>query len=149
MTVTLRPARSTDAGKTGAILSRFLAGTEWMPELHTGAEDIAFCGKMIDRGWVTVATDDQTVIGFIARDDEDICALYVSDQAQGRNVGRLLLDDAKAQAGRLELQVFQANTGAQEFYTREGFVETARGEGAGNEENLPDITYVWPAKAQA
>lgn len=143
MTVTLRPARSTDAGKIGAILSGFLAASEWMPDLHTGAEDIAFCGDMIDRGWVTVATQAEVVIGFIARDGEEICALYVGEQAQGRHVGHQLLDDAKARAERLELQVFQANTRAQKFYSREGFCETGRGDGAGNEEGLPDIAYVW------
>ena len=58
----LRPARSTDAGAVGAILSEFAATTEWMPKLHTGAEDIAHAGALIDRGWVTVAEMDGVVV---------------------------------------------------------------------------------------
>ena len=45
----MRPARSTDAGKAGAILSEFMEDTAWMPRIHTGAEDIGFVGSMIEK----------------------------------------------------------------------------------------------------
>ena len=51
----LRPARTTDAGRVGAILSAFIDDTPWMPRIHTRAEDLSFAGMMIDRGWITVA----------------------------------------------------------------------------------------------
>ena len=143
MNVALRPARSTDAGTTGAILARFQQDTGWLPDLYTGAETIAFCGEMIDRGWVTVAVQAGRVIGFIARDGQEVCALYVSGPASGKKVGQRLLQDAKTRSDRLWLRVFQANTGAQRFYLRAGFDEVGRGDGADNEESLPDISYVW------
>lgn len=146
MTLALRPARSTDAGKTGDILHRFQEETPWMPKLHTGAETIAFCGSMIDRGWVTVAEEDGRICGFIARDGTEICSLYVAPEAQGRGVGKALLEDAKASRTPLTLWAFQANEGAQRFYLREGFAETDRSDGARNEEGLPDIAYTWRAK---
>ena len=133
----LRPARSTDAGKVGAILSEFIDTTSWMPRIHTRAEDIGFCATMIERGWVTVAVSDG-VDGFLAQDGEEVSCLYVSKAAQGNGVGKALLDHAKQRADRLELWTFQANDGARRFYAREGFVELRETDGARNVENLPD-----------
>lgn len=146
MTLILRHARSTDAGKAGDILHRFESETDWMPMLHTGAEAIAFCGRMIDRGWMIVAAEDGQVCGFLARDGAEICSLYIAPEAQGRGIGKVLLDAAKAVAPHLTLWTFQANEGAQRFYLREGFAETGRSDGSRNDEGLPDITYEWRAK---
>ncbi len=143
MNVTLRAARSTDAGATGDILHRFEMDTPWMPKQHSGAEAIAFCGAMIDKGWVTVAECDGTVQAFLARNGEDVLSLFVAPGAAGKGLGPLLLQAAKAQSKVLRLWTFQANTGAQRFYQREGFVETGRSEGADNDEKLPGILYVW------
>ena len=41
-----------------------------------------------------------------------------------------------------KLHCFQANEGARRFYERHGFRAEAFGDGSGNEEGLPDITYV-------
>ena len=138
----LRPARSTDAGKVGAILSEFIDTTSWMPRIHTRAEDIGFCATMIDRGWVIVAVSDG-VDGFLAQDGEEVSCLYVSSAAQGNGVGKALLDHAKQRADRLELWTFQANEGARRFYAREGFVELRETDGARNDENLPDVFLEW------
>jgi ribosomal protein S18 acetylase RimI-like enzyme len=143
VTVLIRPARSTDAGTTGAILAQFQRQTPWMPDLYTGAQTIAFCGDMIDRGWMSVAEFDGTAIGFLARDGEEICSLYVSSPAHRKGVGWRLLQDARAGMKRLWLRVFEANTGARRFYARAGFDEAGRGGRAQNAENLPEITYVW------
>lgn len=149
MSVVLRPARSTDAGTTGSILQAFCTDTPWMPVLHTGAETVSFCGSMIDRGWVTVAEENGRVVGFIARDGEWINALYLALDFTGQGIGLQLLNSAKAGTDRLRLWTFQANSGAQAFYEREGFVETERTDGAGNDENLPDIAYLWTKEAHA
>ncbi|WP_425045879.1 N-acetyltransferase family protein [Primorskyibacter sp. S87] len=143
MNVTLRPARSTDAGKIGDILHRFNTDAEWMPDLHTGAETIAFCGKMIDRGWVTIAEADGRVAGFLARDKGEICALYLNPGVVGQGIGVLLLNSAKAESETLTLRTFEENRGAQKFYLREGFVETGRSAGESNDENLSDVAYIW------
>lgn len=143
MNAVLRPARSTDAGATGAILMQFQTETDWMPTLITGAQAIGHCGDMIDEEWVVVAQVDGMIVGFIARDDQEICALYVARAARGQGVGAQLLSHAKDGMARLWLRVFEVNTGAQRFYARAGFRESARGDGSRNEENLPEITYVW------
>lgn len=138
----LRPARSTDAGKIGAILSEFIDSTDWMPRIHTRAEDAAFCGMMIDRGWVTVA-EDQAVLGFLAQDGAEVNCLYVAKAAQGQGVGKALLDRAKKQSDRLELWTFQANEGARRFYAREDFEQAELTDGQRNDEKLPDVRLVW------
>ncbi|WP_299688419.1 GNAT family N-acetyltransferase [uncultured Tateyamaria sp.] len=141
--IVLRPAQPTDAGATGAILSAFAIGTDWMPRIHTAAEDIGFAGMMIERGWVHVAETDGDVTGFIACADAEIQALYVASNMCGRGIGSALLQQVQSQATRLSLWTFQANTRAQQFYKRHGFKEVARTDGARNDEKLPDMRMLW------
>lgn len=139
----LRPATPLDAGTTGAILSEFAETTPWMPRLHSRAEDIAFCGAMIERGWVTVAGRTERIEGFIARNGAEINALYVAADARGHGLGQALLQSAQKARDDLTLWTFDANMGAQRFYERHGFEAAQRTDGAGNDEGLPDIRYIW------
>jgi len=143
MTVLLRDAWPTDAGKVGSILSDFVTATPWMPRLHSRAEDIGFAGMMIDRGWVRVAWDRTNVLGFCAREGEDVHALYVEAAMQRQGIGSALIADAQAAVPRLTLWTFEANVDAQAFYAALGFAEVERTDGAGNDEQLPDIRLVW------
>ena len=143
----LRAARPLDAGDMGDILHGVQHEFDWMPHLHSGAETIAHCATMIDLGWVTVAERQGRVIGFLARHGEEICALYLAPAGRGDGVAEQLMAEAKARSDRLWLKVLAANGRAHRFYLREGFAEVARGDGAGNDENLPDITMVWPKEA--
>lgn len=143
MNMTLCPARPGDAEAVGEILYRFAQDTPWMPKLYGRTETVGFCGVMIARGWVSVAVLGGQVAGFIARDGQEICSLYLAKAAQGQGLGAALLRDAMERSDRLELWTFQHNTGAQRFYARHGFVEIARTDGTGNEERLPDIRYEW------
>ncbi|MGR3804978.1 GNAT family N-acetyltransferase [Marinibacterium profundimaris] len=168
MSIVLRPANPLDAGAVGDILHRFETETPWMPKQHSAAEALSFCAMMIDRGWVTVAetvaepvaetVDDpagaapdagRPIAGFLARDGDEVHALYIRPEETGQGIGRLLLRDAMERSARLWLWTFQANLGAQKFYLREGFAEIRRTDGADNDENLPDIQYAWPAEAAA
>ena len=143
----LRPARSTDAGTVGGILSDFIVSTPWMPRIHTRAEDIGFAGHMIDRGWVNVAEQDGAVTGFAACDGENVHALYVAAPVRRLGVGSALLRHLQAQVNRLSLWTFQANNAAQAFYTTHGFVMVEQTGGAGNDEGLPDMRLEWSREA--
>ncbi len=149
MIVTLRHARSTDAGTTGKILHGFSRENDWIPELHSCAETISYCGRMIELGWVTVAESDDGVLGFLALNGDEVLSLYLTASARGQGIGQRLLDHAKTRRARLSLFAFQANHGARRFYERNGFSEVARSDGADNDENLPDIRYEWTREGEA
>jgi len=139
----IRLARSTDAGKLGAILSEAVAANAWKPQLHSQAEDIAHMGDLIDRGWVRVCERDGAVAGFLACDGNAVQSLYVCAAQQGQGIGGALLKHAQDLQERLELWVFEANEAAQRFYLRHGFTQVERTDGAGNDEGLPDMRLVW------
>ena len=139
----IRCARSTDAGRVGAILSEFIDTTPWMPRIHSRAQDLGFAGMMIERGWVSVVEQNERVVGFIALDGPRVQALYVGAEARGRGHGAALLQGAQAALDALELWTFQANNCAQAFYRRHGFSEVERTDGARNDEHLPDIRFLW------
>ncbi|MGR3494436.1 N-acetyltransferase family protein [Citreimonas sp.] len=145
MTALLRPARTTDAGAVGAILSEFIDTTDWMPRVHTRAQDLAHAAMLIERGWVTVA-DAGHVVGFIARDGAEIHALYITGPSRGRGVGARVRSAALARPSRLGLWTFAANDRAQRFYERAGF-RPAGGTQGDNDEGLPDIRYLWERPA--
>ena len=142
----LRAGQPLDAGRAGAILSEFAETTPWMPRLHSGAEDIGFAGYMIDKGWVTVAGRSSEVEAFLACDGSFVNALYVLSAARNSGLGTALLQHAQASNDALQLWTFQANEGAQRFYETHGFREVERTDGAENDENLPDIRYLWERK---
>ena len=140
----LRAARSTDAGKLGAIMEDFQTVCDWLPDLWTGAEHIAHAGAMIDRGWVRLAQDEAgQPLGFIARDGEDVVALYVDNDKRGFGVGQALLDEAKTQVPHLVLWAHAANRGGRRFYRRQGFEETGHRTGDATDEGIPAVRYEW------
>lgn len=145
--IVLRPATPTDAGAVGAIMSEFIDTTDWMPRVHTRAEDLSFAGNMIARGWVTVAQGADGVVGFAAHDGADLNALYVARAVRGRGVGTALLGYVMQQRPEVTLWTFEANALAQRFYRRHGFAEIGRGDGSANDEGLPDIRFHWKREA--
>lgn len=147
MTLHLRPARSTDAGAVGAILSAFVDTTPWMPRIHTRAQDLQHAGTLIERGWVTVAETDGTVCAFAAREKQTVQALYVDGSVQRQGFGTALLTWLKHTSPILSLWTFQANLRAQTFYATHGFVEVVRTDGSANDEGLPDIQLEWRKEA--
>ncbi|MDF1854352.1 GNAT family N-acetyltransferase [Pseudooceanicola sp.] len=139
----LRPAYPLDAGRIGAIMSDFIDQTDWMPRVHTRAEEIAFADRLIALGWTQVALLEGRVAGFLSRDGAEVVALYLATTARRRGIGRRLIEAAQAETDRLSLWCFQANAAARSFYLALGFHEAARSDGAGNDEGLPDIQFLW------
>jgi GNAT superfamily N-acetyltransferase len=141
--VTVTPARALDAGSVGQILSAANEETPWLPRIYSAAEQIRYAGVMIDAGWVRVARQEGQVIGFIARDDSEVHALYVLPRAQDMGVGTALVHDAQTACDALRLWSYQANRSATRFYAQRGFVEVARTDGSDNDVGLPDILFEW------
>ncbi len=141
--INITPARPDDAAACAAILSDWIEATDWMTPLRDRGTLRADMVDLIARGWVIVARQPGAVAGFLARDRAEIHALYVAGQARGQGIGQALLAQAKAATARLRLWTFQADTRARAFYQAEGFVETGRTDGSGNDHKLPDIRYEW------
>lgn len=126
-----------------AILWGFSRRTDWLPRVRPYRTDLRVMAQITRRGWVQVMHDTRGPAAFLARDGTLLHALYVHPRAQGRGLGRALLNDAKRAAPRLELWVAEANECARAFYAAQGFAEAQRSDGAGNDERLPDIQMVW------
>jgi GNAT superfamily N-acetyltransferase len=143
VSVRLRPARPADADALAAILSDWIDQTEWMPRIHTRDEDRGFAGHLIEAMSVTVAEHGSRPVGFLARREGFIHALYLDAHARGLGIGRRLVAAAQAAVDELTLWSFQANAPALAFYAALGFAEAERGDGSGNDEGLPDVRLVW------
>lgn len=147
MIVELSRATPLDAGATGGILWNALQETG-DTDVHSAADAISCCGEMIDRNWVTVARSGGTVMGFLARDGAEICALYTASHVRGRGIGRRLIEDAKSDVSCLYLRAAATNLGAQRFYRAAGFKRATPPAGA-SESDVPAMTYVWHQEAKA
>ena len=97
---------------------------------------------MIDPGKVHILEKD-AILGFIARDNGEICALYVARNMRGKGIGKAFLEEAKQDTRRLELWTFQSSLRAQKFHVREAFKKVEHTDGQQNEEKLPDIKLLW------
>lgn len=149
MRVMLRAATPLDAGATGDILWHALREHPNV-ERTSAAEAISFCGEMIERDWVTVAGSGTAVLGFLARDGQEICALYTAPDARGQGIGRRLIEDAKQQVARLHLCAARTNRDAQRFYRRAGFVPAKADDAPReNRHEEPGMTFVWQKEAKA
>jgi GNAT superfamily N-acetyltransferase len=134
----IRRAEAGDAAWCARVLGDWARETGWMPILHSREEDLGFLQGLIARAEVFVAEG-----GFLAREGEEVLALYLAPEARRQGVGKALLDAAKEGQERLTLWAFQRNGGALRFYAREGFVEVERTDGSRNDERLPDVRMVW------
>jgi putative acetyltransferase len=88
-----------------------------------------------------VLQENDQLLGFVSLHEQRLAALFVSPHAQGRGLGRQLLDEAKRRCDRLELGVYRANTRAVAFYQAGGFVtvDETRDPHTGQ----PELTMRW------
>ena len=141
--IALRPATGSDASAIAKLMRAALDAFDWMPLLHTPAEDFAFIRDIVlPRQQVTVAVAGNRIVGFIAVSGEWVEQLYLDPAWTGQGIGSRLLRHATGALPSIRLHCFQANTGARRFYERHGFRAEAFGDGTSNEEGLPDILYV-------
>ena len=70
-----------------------------------------------------VYEDAGRVVGFIALIGNEVGAIFVSPEMQGRGFGRALMDLARDRHDTLELDVFEANSIGRAFYAKYGFIE--------------------------
>lgn len=141
--ISLRLADHTDIEQ---IASLFLRSRQqalpFLPILHTIEEDQLHMFDMLQRGRITLAEDENKLLGFMVDLDGWIAHLYLDPDHRRQGIGQLLLDAAKQRHDRLELWCFQKNWAARAFYEKNGFVAVKETNGD-NEERLPDRLYRW------
>jgi ribosomal protein S18 acetylase RimI-like enzyme len=142
----LRPAEPSDVD---ALVETHLSSTRqampWLPQIHTLEQTVWWMShQVLGRLRVWVAESEGQIVGYAALGPGELEQLYVRPGYQGRGVGRLLLDQAKAlEPQGLELWVFQRNTRARSFYEAHGFRPVSFTDGSRNEAREPDARYAW------
>ena len=110
----------------------FIPGRYWEGQLET-------VRALLPQAELYVWQDgDGAVQGFTGLSGEHIEGLFVWPPAQGRGIGKALLDRAREAHGRLTLNVYRKNERAAAFYRREGFRTVGQGldEATGEAEDL-------------
>lgn len=100
---------------------------------HTFLDDEFFSSERreIRERWLPIAEtvvyeEEGLLIGFLSLIGNEVGAIFVDPECQGRGVGRSLMDWARQSRRVLELNVFEANSSGRSFYAAYGFEETGR-----------------------
>lgn len=143
MNIALRPATVDDGRFITDVLTTWMDSTDWLPDVYTAEEKAGLGAFLLSKAQVFLAHAGRAPLGFYAMQNAMIQAFYVSDQARNQGVGATMLAHAKRHNPLLNIWTFAANTGADRFYRRHGFVLTKRGTGQDTDEKLPTLTYEW------
>jgi putative acetyltransferase len=153
--VRLRRATPADAASIAAVhRNAFGDALPWIPTLHTPEEDLAYFTRVVDEQRTTVIEHHDQIVAFAATTTGWLNHLYVSPSHQGKGYGRQLLDDVTLDHQlnmpdiELTLWTFQRNFRARRFYGMNGFVPVEFTDGKGNEEQEPDLRFVWRSTTQ-
>lgn len=152
VTVAVRMAGQADARSVADVWlrSRHAAVPAIPPPVHsTEAVHAWFETVLLSKEtWVVEEADE--VIGLLVLDGNELDQLYLEPVWTGHGVGTRLVGLAQRRRPGLALWTFQANMRARRFYERHGFVAVRTTDGSTNEEQAPDVRYVWgdhPEKA--
>jgi GNAT superfamily N-acetyltransferase len=140
----LRPAVQDDAAAIASIhRTAYRAALPHFRELHSPAEDLAFFRDVLATHEVWIAELDNQTVGFVAFRPGWIDHLYVLPSNWRVKAGQVLLDMALRDGAQRQLWTFQANDRARRFYESNGFVAVEFTDGSRNEEQQPDMRYMW------
>ncbi|TBW57720.1 N-acetyltransferase [Marinobacter halodurans] len=68
-----------------------------------------------------VLESERTVIGFHSLNGENLAAIFVAPELQGKGIGTALLDNAKSRRKNLRPTVYRENISSVRFYEKHGF----------------------------
>jgi GNAT superfamily N-acetyltransferase len=145
---TIRRAGGDDAEAVAGVLirSRRDAGAAIPPGVHPDHAVRDWVRTVVipqHETWLAEDLDGAPV-GVLVLHDGWIDQLYIEAARTGQGLGARLVALAKERCpGGLQLWTFASNTAAQRFYRRHGFVVAEETDGAGNEEQAPDVRFVW------
>lgn len=152
--ISIRRAEPGDGDGIGDVWLAAWRVTYAFPPAHPDADVRRWLSEELVPGretWVAVDATG-TVVAMMALSESMIDQLYVTPAWFGRGLGSRLVGLAKERRpDGLDLYTFQANTRAQQFYERRGFVAVTMSDGwsaedrqvSTNEEHQPDVRYAW------
>ncbi len=122
----IRPYRQTDLNRLLDVwYSASLVGHPFLDEAFFDKERTQIRDVHLPRAETWVYEEGDDVVGFIALLGNEVGAIFVDADHQGRGVGRALMDHARRLRGGLELSVFKENEIGRSFYQRYGFKQVA------------------------
>lgn len=140
----IRRATEEDVEAIAAIFEPSFATLDFLPTLHTHAENLAYFRRRVTEGEAYVLGQ-----GFAIVAGDELTHLYVHPDAIGTGVGHALFEHAKTlRPHGFELWVFEQNARARAFYERHGCRAVRFTNGALNEERTPDVLYEWRPAAR-
>ncbi|MGG8405548.1 GNAT family N-acetyltransferase [Streptomyces sp. 12297] len=147
MSFTLSTALEQDAADVAEVwLRSYDAALPSVRRAHTDDEVRGwFTYVIVPAGRTWIARDeDGAAAGMMVLEDGVIEQLYLAPERRGQGLGDRFVALAKEHSpSGLELWTFQVNEAAHRFYERHGFTAAQRTDGATNEEQEPDVRYVW------
>jgi GNAT superfamily N-acetyltransferase len=135
----IRRATEQDVDAIVAIFEPSLATLDFLPQLHTHEENVAFFRRCVAEGETYLLGD-----GFAILSDDTLSHLYVHPRSFGTGIGHALFEHAKARRqDGFDFWVFQQNERARRFYEEHGATAVEFTDGSGNEEKTRDVRYEW------
>ena len=98
-----------------------LIAHSFLPEAFFEAERQEVVEQWMPASETTVYEDNGQVVGFVSLVGNEVGAIFVHPDHQGRGIGRALMDHARDCRPHLELSVFEANPIGRRFYDAYGF----------------------------
>jgi GNAT superfamily N-acetyltransferase len=139
----IRRATADDVEEIVAIYEPSFALLDFLPQIHTHEEHLAFFGQCVRESEVYLLGR-----GFAILDGDWLNHLYVHPDEIGTGVGHALFEHATAlRPDGFQFWVFQQNERARRFYEAHGAVAVEFTDGSGNEEKTPDVRYRWTSSS--
>lgn len=120
--INIRPASSDDFEKLVDIwFEASIRAHHFIPKSYWEENKAEMQNNYLPRSEVYLAEDEQQIYGFIALVENEIAAIFVAPDQQGKGIGKLLISHAKNLRPQLVLNVYQDNKNSIAFYKSEGF----------------------------
>jgi GNAT superfamily N-acetyltransferase len=139
----IRRATEQDVDAIVAIFEPSFATLDFLPQLHTHEENIAFFRRCVSDGEAYLLGD-----GFAILSGDTLSHLYIHPRSIGTGTGHALFEHVTSlRPDGFDFWVFQQNERARRFYEAHGATAVAFTDGSGNEERTPDVRYEWRPRA--
>jgi putative acetyltransferase len=126
--VTLRPATGKDMRRNFETWqSAVLATHHFLSERDFREISLLVEKSYLPKARLVVAVDEEDVPhGFLGTTEDNVDALFVHAESQGKGLGRLLLESFLADRDEVTVEVNEQNASGRTFYEKMGFQVTGR-----------------------